>query len=139
MPVLQRFRGCAAVAGELANLVTASGHPLKEADTCVVKFLDGDGALPGDMQDLPDPFVIEEHLPALLEGLDPEADAGFVEPPAAHTWLPDLASAHVGQPYNTNDFQVRPRHAYARCFMCRRADGCWCAAPPTVPRPNRLC
>eukprot|EP00892_Ulva_mutabilis_P000379 jgi/Ulvmu1/10341/UM061_0024.1 len=93
--------------GELTNLVTASQNPLEVEETCVMKFLRGDGVLPEDMQDLPQPFVLEEHLPGLLAGLDPEGDAGTIPPPDAPSWLPDLASSHVGQTLNTNDFQAK--------------------------------
>lgn len=94
-------------AGELTNLVTASKNTLRVTDTCVVKYLQGDRELPEDLQELPNPFILEEELPRLLEGLDPDAPAGSVEAPAGGpSWLPGLAFAHVGQPYNTNDFQV---------------------------------
>lgn len=103
-----RAHVCDAGAGELVNLATASKYALKKADTCVVKYLRGDGELPEDMRELPEPFVLQEELPRLLAGLDPAAAAGAVESPGDVAWLPGLAAAHVGQPYMTNDFQVGP-------------------------------
>jgi hypothetical protein len=93
--------------GELMNLAVADSK-VAEKQSCVAKFLDGEREdfLPKDMARLPDPFILDEHLLQLLEGLDPDAAVSLVEPAEGVQWLPDISFGHVGMPYRCNEYQV---------------------------------
>lgn len=75
---------------------------------CVDKFLDGERSemLPPEMARLPEPFILDEHLDKLLEGLDPNAAAGEVKEKEGVEWLPDVAFSHVGMKQRDNEYQV---------------------------------
>lgn len=78
--------------------------------SCVSKYLDGERSemLPKDMARLPEPFVLDEHLDKLLEGLDPNAAAAEVQEKEGVEWLPDVSFSHVGMKHRDNVYQVRP-------------------------------
>jgi hypothetical protein len=69
-------------------------------------MLDGDGQIQPDLKDLPNPFVMSEHLEALMEGLDPEAPPKPAEGTQMFGWLPDLANAQVGMLKLCNEYQA---------------------------------
>jgi hypothetical protein len=97
-------------AGELINLVVASNpeHKLTPQQSCVSKFIKGDAndLLPPDMDHMPEPFILEEHLPKLLEGLDPDEEVGEVGEGEGVEWLPDVSLSHVGRKHFCNPYQV---------------------------------
>lgn len=76
--------------------------------SCVEKYLDGERSemLPPDMARLPEPFILNEHLPQLLEDLDPDAAVKEVEEKEGVEWLPDVSFSHVGMKYRDNQYQV---------------------------------
>ena len=94
------------LAGELANLVSASSH-LPVEHQCITKMLDGERDLPEDLQDLPNPFVFSEHFDILCQGLDPAEPKPKREGKQMLDWLPDVADAQVGMPLKVNAYQVR--------------------------------
>lgn len=101
-------------AGELINLVV-SGTPdrkLKPTQSCVAKYLKGDAndLLPPGMDHMPEPFVLEEHLSKLLEGLDPDEEVEEVGEGEKVEWLPDVSLSHVGHKRRCNAYQVRCCH-----------------------------
>lgn len=81
---------------------------LKAATLCVDKFLDGERSemLPSDMARLPEPFILDEHLPKLLEGLDPDAPVKHVEEKEGVEWMPDVSFSHAGIKYRDNEYEV---------------------------------
>lgn len=94
-------------AGELAHVVTsqAVGRPQGE---CMRAFV-GQTDLLESLGAVPDAIVVADALPPVVQGLDPGAPAGRVPDPGGLDWLPGMSFAHVGQPFMTNAFQVRPR------------------------------
>ena len=58
-------------------------------------------------EELPNPFILDEHLPKLLQGLDRAAAPDKVTGQQAFAWLPDLADAAIGRPMLLNAWNVR--------------------------------
>ena len=100
-------------AGELTNLV-ASQAPIHVEDQCLTKMLDGDQALAPDLADLPNPFVMSQHMHELLQGFDPQAAPEVIQGTQAFEWLPDLVDGQAGMPKKCNAYQVGPVIMYAR-------------------------
>jgi hypothetical protein len=96
-------------AGELLNIVTAQNTgPVPEAERCTTKYVKGHQAVPPDLRDLPNPFILSQHMAELARGLDPDALPPLMEG-RADGWLPDLAGASVGMPKKINAHEVRQR------------------------------
>jgi hypothetical protein len=97
-------------AGELVNLAADSNPGVAlAAEPCVDTYCRGDHAdnLPAQVWDnLPQHFILDTHLPRILEGLDPDLPPGVVEPTNGVVFMPDVSFSHVGMPYFCNDCQV---------------------------------
>jgi hypothetical protein len=101
-------------AGELMNLAVADSREAAMTKAmrtlCVAKFLDGERSemLSADIAQFPEPFILDEHLPKLVAGLDPDAEVEEVQEKEGVEWLPDVSFSHVGMKYRDNEYQVRP-------------------------------
>jgi hypothetical protein len=58
------------------------------------------------MAHFPDLFILDEHLPRYLAGLDPDADVEEVQERPGVEWLPDVSFSHVGMKYRDNKYQA---------------------------------
>jgi hypothetical protein len=100
-------------AGELANLAIAGtpGRKPTPQQSCVAKCIKGDAnsLLPPGLAHVPEPFILEEHLPKLLEGLNPDEAAPEVEEASGVEWLPDVSLSNVGMKRFCNAYQVCSR------------------------------
>lgn len=97
----------ATCAGELINLAAADSECTEERSS-LAKFLRGEPAesMPPDMEELPERFILEEHLPHLLKGLDPDSPVPLVEAVEGVEWFPDISLSHAGMEYQCNDYQA---------------------------------
>ena len=93
-------------AGELVNLVSARMAPCV-TDHCIRLMLHGDVETSDGSRSLPNPFVMDKHLPELLKGLEVHAPPETITGAQMMDWLPDLADAEVGRPKLMNPRNVR--------------------------------
>lgn len=70
-------------------------------------MLDGQQALPPELVNLPNPFIMSEHMDDLVRGLDPAGAPSTVSGGQAFDWLPDLVDSQAGMPKKCNAYQVR--------------------------------
>lgn len=82
------------------------------SNVCLTKMVAGERqhVLPNQLAEIKGPFIMSQHLPLLLEGLDPEAPPEVVTGGQMVDWLPDLSDKGVGLRRIVNPYQVLSRH-----------------------------
>lgn len=99
-----------ASAGELLNLAAGSNPAMAlAAEPCVKTYCRGEheASLPPQVwENLPEHVVLDSHLPRILEGLNPDTEAGTVEAAEGVAFMPDVSFSHVGMQYFCNDWEV---------------------------------
>jgi hypothetical protein len=98
-------------AGELLNLAADSTPAMAlAAEPCVSTYCRGEHVdkFPAAVWDnLPEHFILDHHLPRMLEGMDPAAPPGVVEATEGVPYMPDVSFSHAGMPFFCNDWEVR--------------------------------
>jgi hypothetical protein len=91
------------LAGELVNMVIAqNSEPVPEDKRCITKFIVGHQTPSDELDSMPSPYVITDHIPEQAAGLDPDAEPERVPVKPVADWLPDLALGAVGMPMKIN-------------------------------------
>lgn len=85
---------------------SAAQHPVH--NSCMHTYMIGERGrmLAHDIAALPGDVILDQQLPKLLEGLDPEEPVATVQPTQGAAWLPDVSFSHVGHSYRFNAWEV---------------------------------